>query len=209
MKRLPDGTPFDPDAGLRWHTAQARTRRRPLELPALRALAFGDRIVGVEGGLRYWIAEPEPTDERAACFRRVDRPAAGPPARDRLRPRARHPRRARHEGRAPRARGRTGRRALVSPPVMSDHVYKSVEITGSSPEGIQQAIDNALAKARETLRNLDWFEVSGHPRRLRRRRAPLPGHAQDRLPARIAERRPGGRLPTRADDQRDPDEART
>ena len=44
---------------------------------------------------------------------------------------------------------------------MSDHVYKSVEITGSSPEGIQQAIDNALAKAKETLRHLDWFEVVG------------------------------------------------
>ena len=42
---------------------------------------------------------------------------------------------------------------------MSDHVYKSVEITGSSPEGIQQAIDNALDKAAQTLRNLDWFEV--------------------------------------------------
>jgi len=44
---------------------------------------------------------------------------------------------------------------------MSDHVYKSVEITGSSPDGIQAAIDNAIAKAGETLRNLDWFEVTG------------------------------------------------
>ncbi len=44
---------------------------------------------------------------------------------------------------------------------MSDHVYKSVEITGSSPDGIQPAIDNALAKAATTLRNLDWFEVVG------------------------------------------------
>jgi dodecin len=44
---------------------------------------------------------------------------------------------------------------------MSDHVYKSVEVTGSSPEGIQAAIDNAIAKAGETLRNLDWFEVIG------------------------------------------------
>jgi hypothetical protein len=42
---------------------------------------------------------------------------------------------------------------------MSDHVYKSVEITGSSPEGVTQAIDRAIAKASETLRNLDWFEV--------------------------------------------------
>jgi flavin-binding protein dodecin len=44
---------------------------------------------------------------------------------------------------------------------MTDHVYKSVEITGSSEGGIQQAIDNALGKASNTLRNLDWFEVIG------------------------------------------------
>jgi flavin-binding protein dodecin len=43
---------------------------------------------------------------------------------------------------------------------MSDHVYKSVEITGSSPEGVTQAIDRAIAKASQTLRNLDWFEVT-------------------------------------------------
>jgi flavin-binding protein dodecin len=42
---------------------------------------------------------------------------------------------------------------------MSDHVYKSVEITGSSPEGVTEAIDRAIAKASETLRHLDWFEV--------------------------------------------------
>jgi flavin-binding protein dodecin len=42
---------------------------------------------------------------------------------------------------------------------MSDHVYKSVEITGSSPEGVTEAIDRAIAKASETLRNIDWFEV--------------------------------------------------
>jgi dodecin len=44
---------------------------------------------------------------------------------------------------------------------MTDHVYKSVEITGSSEAGVQQAIDNALAKAGKTLRNIDWFEVVG------------------------------------------------
>ena len=43
---------------------------------------------------------------------------------------------------------------------MSDHVYKSVEITGSSTEGVTQAIDRAVAKASETLRHLDWFEVT-------------------------------------------------
>jgi flavin-binding protein dodecin len=42
---------------------------------------------------------------------------------------------------------------------MTDHVYKSVEITGSSGESINDAIDNAVAKAAKSLRNLDWFEV--------------------------------------------------
>jgi flavin-binding protein dodecin len=42
---------------------------------------------------------------------------------------------------------------------VSDHVYKSVEITGSSPQGVDDAIRNAIAKASQTLRNLDWFEV--------------------------------------------------
>jgi dodecin len=40
-----------------------------------------------------------------------------------------------------------------------DHIYKTVEITGSSTQGVQQAIDNAVAKAAETLRHLEWFEV--------------------------------------------------
>jgi dodecin len=43
---------------------------------------------------------------------------------------------------------------------MSDHVYKSIEITGSSPEGVTQAIDRAVTKASQTLRGLDWFEVT-------------------------------------------------
>jgi dodecin len=42
---------------------------------------------------------------------------------------------------------------------MTDHVYKSVEITGSSPEGVTEAIARAIAKASESLRHLDWFEV--------------------------------------------------
>jgi len=43
---------------------------------------------------------------------------------------------------------------------MSNHVYKSVEITGSSPDGVTQAVDRAVAKASETVRNLDWFELT-------------------------------------------------
>ena len=42
---------------------------------------------------------------------------------------------------------------------MSNHVYKSIELTGSSPKGIDQAIANAIAKASQTLHNLRWFQV--------------------------------------------------
>ena len=42
---------------------------------------------------------------------------------------------------------------------MSAHVYKSVEITGTSAEGVDDAIAGAIAKASESLRCLDWFEV--------------------------------------------------
>ena len=42
---------------------------------------------------------------------------------------------------------------------MSDHVYKKVELVGSSVEGSDQAIENALAKASKSIRHMDWFEV--------------------------------------------------
>ena len=42
---------------------------------------------------------------------------------------------------------------------MSDHVYKTVEVTGSSTDVISDAIRTAVAKAAQTLRNLEWFEV--------------------------------------------------
>ena len=40
-----------------------------------------------------------------------------------------------------------------------DNTYKIVELVGSSSQGVQQAIDNAIARASQTLRYLDWFEV--------------------------------------------------
>ncbi|MGH3253743.1 MAG: dodecin [Trebonia sp.] len=43
---------------------------------------------------------------------------------------------------------------------MTDHTYRVTEIVGTSPEGIETAIGNALGRAGETLRNLDWFEVT-------------------------------------------------
>lgn len=42
---------------------------------------------------------------------------------------------------------------------MSNHVYKKIEITGSSTVGIQDAIENAVARAAKTVHDLRWFEV--------------------------------------------------
>ncbi|WP_110657668.1 dodecin [Salinicola halimionae] len=42
---------------------------------------------------------------------------------------------------------------------MSDHVYKQIELTGSSPTGIEDAVQNALQKASKTLHGMRWFEV--------------------------------------------------
>lgn len=42
---------------------------------------------------------------------------------------------------------------------MHNHVYKKVELTGSSRAGLEDAINTAIAKAAETLRNIRWFEV--------------------------------------------------
>ena len=43
---------------------------------------------------------------------------------------------------------------------MSDHVYKLLELTGSSDTGIEDAVQAAIAKAAETVRNIRWFEVT-------------------------------------------------
>lgn len=43
---------------------------------------------------------------------------------------------------------------------MSEHTYKVVELVGSSPQGTDKAIQNAIDRAAKTLRNLDWFEVA-------------------------------------------------
>ena len=42
---------------------------------------------------------------------------------------------------------------------MSNHIYRVIEIVGTSPDGIDAAIRNGLARAAETMRLLDWFEV--------------------------------------------------
>jgi flavin-binding protein dodecin len=42
---------------------------------------------------------------------------------------------------------------------MTDHVYKSIELVGSSTRGMEDAVQKAIAKAAQTVRNLRWFEV--------------------------------------------------
>ena len=43
---------------------------------------------------------------------------------------------------------------------MTDHVYRVTEIVGSSPQSVQQAIRNGVERAGQTLRNVEWFEVT-------------------------------------------------
>ena len=43
---------------------------------------------------------------------------------------------------------------------MSDHVYKHIELTGSSAVGIEDAVKNAVAKASSSVRNMRWFQVT-------------------------------------------------
>jgi flavin-binding protein dodecin len=43
---------------------------------------------------------------------------------------------------------------------MSEHVYKLVELVGSSATSIEDAVQNAVAKASDSLRNLRWFQVT-------------------------------------------------
>lgn len=43
---------------------------------------------------------------------------------------------------------------------MADQTYGITEIVGTSPDSVQQAIRNGVARASQTVRNLDWFEVS-------------------------------------------------
>jgi flavin-binding protein dodecin len=42
---------------------------------------------------------------------------------------------------------------------VNDHVYKVIEVVGSSPESLEAAIKNAVGRANQTLKGLDWFEV--------------------------------------------------
>jgi len=43
---------------------------------------------------------------------------------------------------------------------MSDHTYRITELVGTSPEGIEQAIRSGIARANQTVRHIDWFQVT-------------------------------------------------
>jgi flavin-binding protein dodecin len=43
---------------------------------------------------------------------------------------------------------------------MSDHIYKKIELVGSSTKGIEDAVSNAISRAGKTIRNMGWFEVA-------------------------------------------------
>jgi dodecin len=43
---------------------------------------------------------------------------------------------------------------------MSNRTYRVTEIVGTSPEGVDEAVRNGIARASKTLRHLDWFEVT-------------------------------------------------
>ena len=42
---------------------------------------------------------------------------------------------------------------------MADHIYKKIELVGSSPKSFDDAVKNALSRASKTVRNMRWFEV--------------------------------------------------
>jgi flavin-binding protein dodecin len=44
---------------------------------------------------------------------------------------------------------------------VADHTYGITEIVGTSPDSVQQAVRNGVSRASMTVRNLDWFEVTG------------------------------------------------
>jgi flavin-binding protein dodecin len=43
--------------------------------------------------------------------------------------------------------------------MMPDHIYKHIELTGSSKNSIEEAIQNAVVKANESVRNMRWFQM--------------------------------------------------
>lgn len=43
---------------------------------------------------------------------------------------------------------------------MDAHIYKKIELTGTSPNSVEEAVQNAITKAGQSVRELKWFELS-------------------------------------------------
>ena len=56
---------------------------------------------------------------------------------------------------------------------MKDHVYKVVELVGSSETSIEDAIKTAIARASRTIRNMRWFEVAETRGHIEAERSPI------------------------------------
>ena len=67
---------------------------------------------------------------------------------------------------------------------MTNHTYRVIEIVGTSPDSVDAAIRNGLARAAKTTRGLDWFDVQSVRGHLEDGAVALPGDAKGRLPAR-------------------------
>ena len=52
-----------------------------------------------------------------------------------------------------------GRPFFIQENSLSNHVYKHIELTGSSTKSIEDAVSTAIAKASQSLRNIHWFQV--------------------------------------------------
>jgi flavin-binding protein dodecin len=64
-----------------------------------------------------------------------------------------------HDGSRPRRAYDNGGSAVPAPAEMHDHVYKILELVGSSEKSIEDAIQNAITRASKTIRFMKWFEV--------------------------------------------------
>jgi flavin-binding protein dodecin len=49
---------------------------------------------------------------------------------------------------------------MITGGTVSDHTYRVTEIVGTSPDGVEQAVRNGVRRASQTVRNLDWFEIT-------------------------------------------------
>src|SRR4029079_9338923 len=61
---------------------------------------------------------------------------------------------------SPSRQGRRRASRTLESPRMSNRTYRVTEIVGTSPDGIDEAIRNAIRRASTTLRHVDWFEVT-------------------------------------------------